>query len=45
MTRDGSYVYVTGLGTSVLAVPIVPAGDAGAYLTLANGKPAVRHRG
>lgn len=38
MTRDGSYVYVTGLGTSVLAVPIVPAGDAGAYLTLASGE-------
>jgi hypothetical protein len=36
MARDASYVYVTGLGTSVLAVPLEQAGDAGAYLTLAN---------
>jgi hypothetical protein len=38
LTRDASYVYVTALGSSVLAVPIGPAADAGTFLTLASGE-------
>jgi hypothetical protein len=38
MARDASYAYVTGLGTSVFAVPLAQAGDGGAFLTLASGE-------
>jgi len=38
MARDASYAYVTGLGTSVFAVPLAPAADGGAFLTLASGE-------
>ena len=38
MARDASFVYATGLGSSVLAVPIAPGGDGGAPLTLASGE-------
>lgn len=37
MARDASYVYATGLGNSVVAVPIAQ-GDGGAPLTLAGGE-------
>ena len=38
MARDASYAYVTGLGTSVFAVPLAQGADGGAFLTLASGE-------
>ena len=38
MARDASYAYVTGLGTSVFAVPLAQGADGGAFLTLASAE-------
>ncbi|HEY2517261.1 MAG TPA: hypothetical protein VGI39_40590 [Polyangiaceae bacterium] len=38
VARDASFVYATGLGSSVLAVPIAQVGDAGAFQSLASAE-------
>ena len=38
MARDASYVYVTALGSSIVAVPLARSGDAGTFVTLASGE-------